>query len=40
MRTNTGAINTETKEEKLLTFERPQVDRKLQQGTLVSTVNP
>ena len=42
MRTNpnSGAIDTGTKEEKLLTFRRLPVDRDLQQESLASTANP
>ena len=37
--TNAAATDTKTKEEKLLTFGRPQVDRNLQQDTFASTAN-
>ena len=41
-RTNpyTTAMDTEIKEEKVLTFGRPQVGRDLQQDTPTSTANP
>ena len=37
---NAAAVDTETKEEKLLTFGRILVGRDLQQDTLISTANP
>lgn len=42
MRTSPSAalMDTETKEEDLLTLRRPQVVKDLQQDTLVSTANP
>ena len=39
-RLNAAAVEKETKEEKLLTFGRPQVVRNPQQDTLTSTANP
>jgi len=35
-----AAIDTKTKEKKLLTFRRPHIDRDLQQDILTSTANP
>jgi len=35
-----AAIETKTKEKKLLTFRRPHIDRNLQQDILTSTANP
>ena len=37
---NAAAIDTETKEEKLLTSGRPHISRDLQQDTLTFTANP
>ena len=39
-RPNSAAVDTETKEENLLTITKPQVGRDLQRDTLISTVNP
>jgi len=40
MRTNHSKTNTETKEEKQLTFRKPQMYRELQGDTLTSTASP
>jgi len=40
MRTNHSKTNTETKEEKQLTFRKPQMHRELQGDTLTSTASP
>ena len=39
-RLNAAAVEKETKEEKLLTFGRPQIHRNLKQNTFVSTAKP
>jgi len=37
---NAAAVDTETNEEKLLTFSRPLVGKDLQQDTLTTSANP
>jgi len=37
---NTAALDAETKEEKLLTFEKPWVSRDIQQDTCASSAKP
>ena len=40
MSPNAATVDTETKEKKLFTLKKPQIDRNLQWDTLISTANP